>query len=107
MKGVWRTAALLLFGFATAQAGEIHGRVMNAQGVPVPGVRVLAEKDRGTLRQEVLTSSEGTYELKELEQGVYSLTVTAPAGGGSVRRDIVVGTPDSRVRMDFQLPAAG
>jgi len=106
MNGVLRTAALLLFGFATAQAGEIHGRVMNAQGVPVPGVRVLAEKDRGALRQEVLTSSEGTYELKELEQGVYSLTATAPTGG-SVRRDIVVGTPDSRVRMDFRLPAAG
>ncbi|MBI4443049.1 MAG: TonB-dependent receptor [Acidobacteria bacterium] len=106
MKGVLRTTALFLFGFTSAQAGEIHGRVMNAQGMPVPGVRVLAEKDRGTLRQEVLTSSEGTYHLKELEQGVYSLTVTAPAGG-SVRRDIVVGTPDSRVRMDFQLPAAG
>ncbi len=90
-----------------AQAGEIHGRVLTPQGVPVVEARVSIEnEDRPTIHRAVLTRSDGTYTVPDLDQGVYSVRITSPAGRPSIQRYIVVGTPDSSVRIDFRLPVS-
>ena len=97
--------AFFFLACVAAQGGEIHGRVLNSEGNPVPGAKVLVEKDRPPLRKEVFTTTEGTYLLADLEQGVYSVTASGPGGRPALRRDVVVGTPESSARMDFRLPA--
>ena len=99
----WSVWVFLLGGMA-AQAGEIRGRVLTTQGVPVADARVSVEKEETQFHREALTKSDGSYSISELQDGVYSVSVTGPGGQLSPRRDVVVGTPDSSVRMDFRLP---
>ena len=90
-----------------AQAGEIHGRILTPQGVPIVEARVSIEnEDRPTIHHAVLTRPDGTYTVPDLVQGVYSVRITGPAGRPSIQRYVVVGTPDSSVRIDFRLPVS-
>ncbi|MBI4459659.1 MAG: TonB-dependent receptor [Acidobacteria bacterium] len=87
-----------------AHAGEIRGQVLSTEGKPVPGAEISVKKLDGKYRQVVSTQPDGRYEVRELGEGPYTLTVSEPGGMPSLRRVVVVGTPDSRVRMDFRLP---
>ena len=94
-------------GVLAAQAGEIRGRVLTPQGVPVAEARVSVEnEDRRTFRRAVLTRADGAYTVPHLDQGVYSVRITGPQGRPSLHRYIVVGTPDASVRIDFRLPVS-
>lgn len=88
----------------SAHAGEIRGRVLTPQGVPVADARVWVEKEENELHRAVLTRSDGSYTIPDLEQGVYAVRITGPEGQPSLLRYVVVGTPDSSVRIDFRLP---
>ncbi|MBI1956020.1 MAG: carboxypeptidase regulatory-like domain-containing protein, partial [Acidobacteria bacterium] len=99
----WMLPIFLSLG-CLAQGGEIRGWVLSTEGTPIPNAEISAKKLEGQFRQVVLTQPDGLYEVKNLPEGVYSLTVTGPGGQQSVRRIVVVGTPDSSVRMDFRLP---
>jgi hypothetical protein len=87
-----------------AHAGEIRGRVLTPQGVPVADARIWVEKEENELHRAVLTRSDGSYAVPDLPQGVYAVRITGPEGQPSLLRHIVVGTPDSSVRIDFRLP---
>ena len=94
-------------GVLAARAGEIRGRVLTPQGIPVAEARITLEnEDRQTFRRAVLTRSDGAYTVPDLDQGVYSVRITGPEGRPSLRRYIVVGTPDASVRIDFRLPVS-
>ena len=99
----WMLPIFLSLG-CLAQGGEIRGWVLSTEGAPIPNAEISAKKLEGQFRQVVLTQPDGRYEVKDLSEGVYSLTVTGPGGQQSVRRIVVVGTPTSLVRMDFRLP---
>ena len=100
-----RSSVLAVLGSVlAAQAGEIRGRVLTTQGLPVAEARVAVEKEEKQFRRAVLTKADGTYTVPDLEEGVYSVHITGPEGPPSLRREIVVGTADSSVRIDFRLP---
>jgi hypothetical protein len=87
-----------------AHAGEIRGRVLTTQGVPVMDARISVEKEENGLRRAVLSRADGGYAVPDLEEGVYVVRITGPEGQPSLLRHVVVGTPDSSVRIDFRLP---
>ena len=92
-------------GVLAAEAGEIRGRVLTPQGMPVAEARISVEnEDKQQFRRAVLTRPDGTYTVPDLDQGVYVVRITGPAGQPSLLRYIVVGTPDTSVRIDFRLP---
>ncbi|MGH9786085.1 MAG: TonB-dependent receptor domain-containing protein, partial [Terriglobia bacterium] len=79
-------------------------RVLTPQGVPVADAWIRVEKEENELHRAVLTRSDGSYAVPDLEQGVYAVRITGPEGQPSLLRHVVVGTPDSSVRIDFRLP---
>ncbi|MCZ6490463.1 MAG: carboxypeptidase-like regulatory domain-containing protein, partial [Acidobacteria bacterium] len=95
---------LLFMALSLAQAGEIHGRVLNQDGDAVPAARVTVEREDGQFHHEVRAEAGGVYQIEGLGQGIYSITVSGPSGRPSLRREVVVGTPDSSVQLDFRLP---
>jgi len=78
-----------------ALAGEIRGRVLTPQGIPVAEARISVEnEDKRQFRRAVLTRTDGAYSVPDLDQGVYVVRITGPAGQPSLLRYVVVGTPD-------------
>ena len=99
--------ALLLVATVAARAGEIRGRVSNAQGASVAGTKVTATNQKEGARWEATTGSDGTYALEGLEPGVYTLTIAGASGQEALRRQVVLGPESGTARADFQLaPAA-
>ena len=104
MKVVCLLFLFFFFALSPVQAGEIHGRVLNQEDGAVSMARVVVEREDGQFHHEVRTRTGGIYQIQGLGQGIYSITVTAPSGQPSLRREVVLGAPDSSVQLDFRLP---
>ncbi len=78
MKNIISLLALVLICYTSAfsQAfGEIHGKVFDEQGIPIPGVRVIASSG-STMNGGDMTDSTGRFKIKPLEPGVYGLVMS-------------------------------
>lgn len=105
--GVVCALLLALAGTAAAQSttGTISGRIVDAQGLPVPGVTVTATSANLQGTRETVTSENGDYILTLLPSGVYSVTFEL-SGFGTQTRSITV-APTQAVPLDVELgPAA-
>ncbi len=60
---------------AVIPAGEIHGIVTDSSGAPIPGATVEVLQDGGFLRR-VVSAQDGTFVVKGLASGTYTLAVT-------------------------------
>jgi hypothetical protein len=69
-------AALWLTGLPlAAQTGAISGQVQDAQGQPIPGVKVrLLQAGKGDPREQV-SDAAGSFQFADLGSGVYIATV--------------------------------
>ncbi len=70
--------ALMLYGIwgAAAQtAGEVSGRVLDASGAAVPGAEVRLTNTATHARVQASTDSNGTFDIKDLAPGTYTLEV--------------------------------
>ena len=69
--GLCFAVLLAIAGTATAQSttGTISGRVVDAQGLPVPGVTVTATSPNLQGTRETVTSANGDYILSLLPSG--------------------------------------
>ena len=94
--------SVLFFSLAGAEAAEIQGRVLDAQGTAVRGAKVTAAHESGRPHAEATTGADGTFLLSIGEPGIYTLTVSVPSGQVSLRREVVVGSPSGSARADFQ-----
>jgi len=96
----------LVAAVATAQSttGTISGRVTDAQGLPVPGVAVVAASTslQGTL--ETVTSENGDYILSLLPSGTYVVTFEL-SGFGAQTRTVRV-APTQTVPLEVELGLA-
>src|SRR5207249_445749 len=82
---------------AWAFNGGIQGLVLNAQGGPVRGATVtVTAKDQEPLAK-VLTSEDGSYDISNLEPGVYTLKVSSANTQQVLQMDVVV---DSETRSE-------
>ena len=100
--------ALCLSASLALHAGEIQGRVLNAQGAGVGGARVtVSSQQQGQLQGtawETVTEEDGNYSIAGLAPGVYTITVASPAGQGSLRREVLLSPDADAARADFQFP---
>jgi hypothetical protein len=82
MRKTLLAALWLAFAVATANAqsttGTISGRVVDAQGLPVPGVTVTAASPNLQGVREAVTSENGDYILTLLPSGTYTITFDLP-----------------------------
>src|SRR6266850_3495705 len=91
-----RISALLLAfvlafaGLATAQetTGTISGRIVDAQGLAVPGATVTVSGPQGS--KTVSTDAEGRYAVPFLTPGTYSVRAELEGFKAAERKDIVV-----------------
>jgi len=65
-----------------AETGEIHGRVLTANGDPAADVHVTLVE----LRREVHTDDEGSFVFSDLKADSYLLSALSPLFGGAVER---------------------
>src|SRR5688572_24338182 len=79
--------------------GDIHGRVVDTQGLPVPGARILLERRR---RLVVDADASGRFELRGLEPDDHRLTVLAEGlpDGFAPRRHVCEGGAVTGTRAD-------
>lgn len=94
-------------GAAAAQSttGTISGRVVDPQGLPVPGVTVSATSPNLQGVRETVTSENGDYILTLLPSGVFTVTFEL-SGFGTQTRSVTV-APTQVVPLDVEVgPAA-
>src|SRR5689334_9415228 len=69
--------------------GSIGGAVHDSQGAVIANAAVvLVNQDQGAIVREVVTSSEGTFDITPLPPATYSLSVEAPGFKKYVKTDI-------------------
>ena len=75
-------------GFAQETTGAVRGRVVDAQGLPVPGVTVTVTGPQGA--QTAVADSEGRFNFPFLTPGTYGVRAELPGFKGAERKGIVV-----------------
>ena len=91
------TAAVTLVGFlmattAIAQQGvaELRGRVVDEQGLSLPGVAILiTNRDSGTFR-EAVTGGDGSYFASQMLPGTFTITAQLPGFATFERTDFAI-----------------
>src|SRR5712691_6854190 len=74
--------------FAQTSAGTIGGRVVDATGLPVPGVTVMAQGV--DLTQVFITEADGRFRFLELAPGSYRVTSALQGFATNVRENVVL-----------------
>ena len=97
---------ICLFSGPAAVAAQLEGRVLNPQGTGLPGVKVTIQGGGGAPSQEVVTGTDGSYAMENLEPGTYTVTVAAPSVASPLSRQVTVEPGAEPVRADFQFPQA-
>ena len=102
---------LLFLGFflvfvGISWAGQIQGRVTNAQGAALGGAKVAVTDTKGASHGEAMTGTDGSYSVPGLAPGSYIVTITSAAAASPLRKQVAVADNGEPARADFQLPAA-
>jgi len=80
-------------GIAFAQnlpQGRVEGKVIDAQGAPLPGVSVVATSPSMVGKGTTVTAADGVYRLFNLPSGVYELTFSLQGFKTLIRKEIIV-----------------
>ncbi|MGA7747536.1 MAG: carboxypeptidase regulatory-like domain-containing protein [Candidatus Aquilonibacter sp.] len=93
-----------LFAVATANAAEIQGQILNANGQPVTNAVVVALGSNGHVANTVNTDVNGNYDLHAINAGTYQLVIynnyTTASG-----QNIVASGADASQGASFQGPS--
>ena len=97
---------LMMSGAASAQSttGTISGRVVDSQGLAIPGVTVIATSPNLQGTRETVTSANGDYILSLLPSGAYTV-VFELSGFGPQTRTVTV-APTQVVPLEVEMGAA-
>ena len=96
---------MILLVSSVAVAAEIHGRVLNAQGGPVPGATITVSGKHQGLRAKTVTGNDGTYSL-DLEPGLYTVAVSLAEAQQVLRQDVTVDNDGGFTQADFRFTSA-
>ena len=105
--GLFVAAALLVMtstAVAQSTTGTISGRVVDAQGLPVPGVTVVATSPNLQGTRETVTSANGDYIISLLPSGAYTV-VFELSGFGPQTRSVNV-APTQVVPLEVEMGLA-
>ena len=96
---------LLLFStvcLAQEFRATISGRVVDAQGAVVPGVKLIGNQTETGSKSETVSGADGQFVLPFLPPGLYEITAEAPGFKRYVREGLQV-TTDQRMSLDIVL----
>src|ERR1041385_8275283 len=84
---------LLFLGFflvfvGISWAGQIQGRVTNAQGAALGGAKVAVTDTKGASHGEAMTGTDGSYSVPGLAPGSYIVTITSAAAASPLRKQV-------------------
>jgi hypothetical protein len=82
--------------------GDIHGRVLNTQEVPVAGATITASAGQAPGAKAV-TGADGSYDLPNLDPAVYLVTVSLANGQQVLQQEVTVDSEGGRTRADFRI----
>lgn len=97
--------ALVIPAAAQQTAGNIAGRVTDAQGAALPGVTVTAKQAETGLVRTIITDGEGLYRFSALPVGTYDL-VLEMSGFSTLERKGVVLNVSQTLNLDLQMGIA-
>ncbi len=102
------TAPLVFAGAVLAQAlyGSLTGSVTDASNAAVAGATVTARNPDTGLTRTVTTDSSGNYNITDLPQGTYNVTIAGTGFGASETRAVPVGVNQTK-RIDATLTIGG
>ena len=92
-------------GVAQTAPGTVRGQVTDPTGAVIPGATVTVKAGSGN-PQSTQTTDQGSYELKGLAPGTYSLSATAPGFASSQPQAISVGagqTQQLNIKLEIQV----
>lgn len=90
-------------GTALAQTGEIFGKVTDETNNPFPGVLVKV-KQGGLVKSGAQTEDDGSYSVKPLTQGTYTIEFSAPTYVTQIIEDVVVsGTVGEKINIKMKI----
>ncbi|MDH5744688.1 MAG: TonB-dependent receptor, partial [Candidatus Aminicenantes bacterium] len=84
---IWFLAAGTAFAQLTPE-GKITGRVIDNQGIPLPGVNVEATSPRLVGKATSVTDGNGTFRLMALPSGTYEIVFSLPGFKTLIRKGI-------------------
>src|SRR5271166_4909643 len=70
---------LVVYGFAQAETGAIHGQVVDPQDAIVSAAKLKLFNAAGTKVAEVESDAQGAFAISGVDPGVYQLTAESPA----------------------------
>ena len=88
------------------QRGSISGKVLDPDGLALPGATVVVTNAGTGFTREAITAETGAYSVPNLEPGTYDVAVTM-AGFGNASRTGMVLSPGSSVTLELKLTVAG
>src|SRR5688572_24511229 len=88
------------------QRGAISGKVLDPDGLVLPGATVLVTHTGTGFTREVITVDTGAYSVPNLEPGTYDVTVTMAGFGGAGRTGLVL-APGAAITLELKLAVAG
>ena len=88
------------------QRGAISGKVLDPDGLNLPGATVTITEQQTGLTRTVVTASTGAYSIPNLEPGVFTLVVEM-TGFGAIKQTDVVLTAGSMITLEVKMQVAG
>ena len=88
------------------QRGSISGKVLDPDGLALPGATVTVTEQNTGFTRTVVTADTGAYAIPNLEPGTYTITVEMP-GFASVKRADAALTAGSAMTIELKMQVAG
>jgi len=92
--------------FAQQTAGNLNGRILDAQGGALPGATVTAVNESTGYSRTVVSDEAGLYRLNALPVGVYTMTTELSGFTRTERKDVIVNVGQTAT-LDFPMALAG
>jgi hypothetical protein len=87
------------------QRGSVGGKVVDAAGLPLPGVTVTVTENRTGFSRTVVTAENGAYTVTNLEPGTYTLTAEM-SGFATLKRDDIKLSSGSEIEYEIKMQIA-
>jgi hypothetical protein len=111
-----RVSRLLVFGVCLIlaaseaafgqQRGSIVGRVIDPEGLPLPGATVTVTQAATGFTRSTVTAETGAYSVPNLEPGTYSVTIEMP-GFADLRQSDLLLTAGLTITLELKMQVAG
>jgi outer membrane receptor protein involved in Fe transport len=93
-------------GAVAQQMVTISGRIVDPEGLALPGATITATEQNTGLTRNVVSAENGAYTMPNLEPGLYTVTVEMPSFATLKRTDLAL-SAGSAVTLEFKMQLGG